>query len=160
MNWKRFAAFAFVLLAVVLFTTQTTWSQATVSTGDIQGTVSDPQGAAVAGAKVVISSPAQGKEIETVTNGAGVYTSGALTPGIYRVKVSAANFKTISTTINVQVGVIAPGNIKLELGASTTVVEVTGETVAVNTEQAQVQGEVFRPPRIRQRIAQSHPFLK
>ena len=140
MNSKKFAAFAFALLALVLVSMQPAWSQATVSTGDIQGTVSDPQGAAIAGAKVVIASAAQGKEIETATNGAGVYTSGALTPGIYTVRVSAPNFKTVSTTINVQVGVVAPGNIKLELGASSTVVEVTGEAVAVNTEQAQVQG--------------------
>jgi Carboxypeptidase regulatory-like domain len=140
MNWKRFAAFAFALLAVVLFTYQPAWSQATVSTGDIQGTITDPQGAAIAGAKVVISSPERGKSIETVTNSAGVYSSGALTPGIYNVKVSAANFKTLETTVNVQVGVIASGNMKLELGSASTVVEVTGETVAVNTEQAQVQG--------------------
>jgi len=140
MNWKRFAAFAFALLAVVLFTYQPAWSQATVSTGDIQGTVTDPQGAAVAGAKVTISSAEKGKAIETVTNSSGVYTSGALTPGIYTVRVSAANFKTVSTTVNVEVGVVASGNIKLELGASSTVVEVTGTAVAVNTEQAQVQG--------------------
>jgi hypothetical protein len=140
MNWKRFAALAFALLAVVLFTYQPAWSQATVSTGDIQGTVTDPQGGAIAGATVTISSPDKGRSIQTVTNSSGVYSSGALTPGIWTVRVAAPSFKTFETTINVQVGVVASGNTKLELGASSTVVEVTGSTVSINTEQAQVQG--------------------
>ena len=45
-----------------------------------------------------------------------------------------------SLTVPVQVGNIASGNAKLTLGQSTEVVEVTGSAVAVNTEQATVQG--------------------
>jgi hypothetical protein len=140
MNWKRFTAFAFALLAVVLLSYQPAHAQATVSTGNIQGSITDPQGAAVPTAKVTVVGKDTGRTIDAPVNGSGAYSSGALTPGVYTVRVEAPGFKTVENTVTVQVGVVSGANFKLELGAATTVVEVTGTAVAVNTEQAQVQG--------------------
>ncbi len=131
-----------MLVAVAAMVGQPAWSQATISTGSIQGTVTDPQGAAVVNAEVTISSQNGGKSIEVVTNGSGLYNSGALTPGIYAVRVSAQGFQTIALSITVQVGSISAGNIALTLGSQATVVEVTSGAVLVNTEQAQIQGVV------------------
>lgn len=139
MNLKRFG-FAFALLAMFFFTSQLAWSQSTVSTGSIQGTVSDSQGGVVPGAKVSISSTDTGKSVDLTADASGIFNSGYLTPGSYTVRVSAANFKTSQTNVSVQVGVVTTSNVKLELGASSTVVEVTGQAVTVNTDQAQVQG--------------------
>ena len=52
------------------------------------------------------------------------------------------NFKTTDLVVTVQVGVTTTGNIRLELGQATTVIEVTGSAVAVNTDQAMVQGVI------------------
>jgi hypothetical protein len=131
-----------MLVAVAAMVGQPAWSQATISTGSIQGTVTDPQGAAVVNAEVTISSQNGGKSIEVVTNGSGLYNSGPLTPGIYAVRVSAQGFQTIALSITVQVGSISSGNIALTLGSQATVVEVTSGAVLVNTEQAQIQGVV------------------
>ena len=131
-----------MLVAVAAMVGQPAWSQATISTGSIQGTVTDPQGAAVVSAEVTISSQNGGKSIEVVTNGSGLYNSGALTPGIYAVRVSAQGFQTIALSLTVQVGSITSGNIALTLGSQATVVEVTSGAVLVNTEQAEVQGVV------------------
>ena len=131
-----------MLVAVAAMVGQPAWSQSTISTGSIQGTVTDPQGAAVVNAEVTISSQNGGKSIEVVTNGTGLYNSGALTPGIYAVRVSAQGFQTIALSITVQVGSISSGNIALTLGSQATVVEVTSGAVLVNTEQAQIQGVV------------------
>ncbi len=115
-------------------------AQTTISTGSIQGLVTDPSGAVVSGAKVSISNKATGRVITTTTTSAGAYTSGALTPGNYTLRVEAQGFKTFETTITVQVGVTAAGNAKLQVGQAAQVVEVQGTEIAVNTQQATVQG--------------------
>jgi hypothetical protein len=118
----------------------TSLAQTTISTGSIQGLVTDPSGAVVSGAKISISDKATGRVIKTATTSAGAYTSGALTPGDYTLRVEAQGFKTSEVAVTVQVGVTAPGNIKLQVGQTSQVVEVKGTEIAVNTEQATVQG--------------------
>jgi len=115
-------------------------AQTTISTGSIQGTVTDPSGAVVGGAQISIRNKATGRVITTKSTSAGAYTSGALTPGDYLLRVEAQGFKTSEVSLTVQVGVTAAGNVKLQLGQATQVVEVQGVEVAVNTQQATVQG--------------------
>jgi hypothetical protein len=56
------------------------------------------------------------------------------------VQVSAKGFSSVSETITVEVGNTASANIKLQLGQESQIIEVQASTVAVNTEQAEVQG--------------------
>jgi hypothetical protein len=119
-------------------------AQTTISTGSIQGTISDPTGAVVPGALVTITDKDTGRVIRLSSGGSGSYTSGALHPGTYVVRAEAKSFKTSQETFTVQVGVTTSGNFKLELGAASVVVEVTGQTVQVNTEQPTVQGVLTR----------------
>jgi carboxypeptidase family protein len=115
-------------------------AQTTISTGSIQGTVTDPSGAVVSGAKISISNKATGRVINTTSTSAGAYTSGALTPGDYTLRVEAPGFKTSQIPVTVEVGVTAPGNVKLQVGESSQIVQVQGAQVEVNTQQATVQG--------------------
>jgi len=115
-------------------------AQTTISTGSIVGTVTDPSGAVVSGAKVTITSKATGQVVTTTTTSSGTYTSGALTPGDYQLKVEAQGFKTTLFSVTVQVNTTASGNMKLEVGQSAQVVEVQATELGVNTEQATVQG--------------------
>ena len=115
-------------------------AQTTISTGSIQGTVVDPSGAVVSGAKVIVSNRSTGHSITTTTNSSGVYTSGALNPGNYVVRVEAQGFKTAELPLTVQVGVTTPGSVGLQVGQADQVVEVQGSALQVNTEQATVQG--------------------
>ena len=140
MNWKRFLTAVFALLAAVSFDCGRLAAQATINTGSIQGVVTDAQGAVVPGAKVTISNKDTGQLISAVTSSAGQFSAAALNPGTYVVRVETPNFKTSETTVVVQVGQIASVNPKLEVGVSSTVVEVTGQEVAVNTEQSQIAG--------------------
>ena len=133
----RFAlclAVAFVLTASLL------QAQTTISTGSIVGIVTDPQGAVVGGAKVTITEKATGHVVTSSTTGAGTYTSGALTPGVYVVRIEASGFKTVESNITVAVETTSTGSFKLQLGAAGQVVEVEATQLAVNTEQATVQG--------------------
>src|SRR5215472_7187279 len=142
MSWKRFAVLAFAPLAIVLFSFQPAWSQATISTGGIQGNILDPQGAAVPTATVKITNKATGAELTPVVTSTGNYSSGALEPGSYLVRVQAPSFKTVEIPMVVQVGNVSTANVTLEVGSASTVVEVVGQAVAVNTEQPTIQGVV------------------
>src|SRR5215472_12681676 len=115
-------------------------SQATVSTGSIQGTVEDPNGAVVPGATITITNKATGQSLKLTSSSTGTYASGALQPATYEVRVESKGFRTEVLTVLVQVGVTAAGNVKLAVGRADEVVEVAGSAVTVNTEQATVQG--------------------
>ena len=131
---------ALLTVAVLIASCIALYGQTTISTGSVQGTVMDQSGALVAGAKVTITNKATSRVINVSTTSAGAYTSGALTPGDYVVRVEAKGFKTSEAAFTVQVGVTSSGNIKLQVGEATQVVEVQASEVQVNTEQATVQG--------------------
>jgi len=139
MNFRRLTVVVFALLALLFIGQQAAFAQSTVGTGSITGVVSDPQGAAVPSAKVTITNKDTGLSFDLTTNSSGVYNSGNVAPGNYVIKVESPNFKTTQVTAAVQVGQVASTNVKLELGASTTIVEVTAEQTHVNEEQATVQ---------------------
>src|SRR6185295_405051 len=132
---SKLALVTALLLSPVLVLAQTT-----ISTGSIVGTVTDPTGSVVSGSKVVITNKQTGQIITTTTTSAGTYTSGALTPGEYGMRVEAKGFKAAALVVVVQVNTTAAGNVKLEVGSSTEVIEVTGSEVLVNTSQSTVQG--------------------
>ena len=115
-------------------------AQATIATGSIQGTILDSSGAAVPGAKITITNKDTGQVSVVPVTSAGAYTSGAVVPGNYAVRAEAKGFKTIEQGVVVRVGVTSGVNLTLQVGTQSTVIEVAAETVAVNTEQASVQG--------------------
>src|ERR1700684_750110 len=133
-----------ILFAYVLLTTMTARAQSTTATGNIQGTLTDPSGAVVEGAKVTITNKETGQTLKVTTSSAGAYNSGALLPGNYSVRAEANGFKTTEEGVIVKVGVVSGINFKLQLGGATTVVEVAEQSVAVNTEQPSVQGVLNR----------------
>jgi hypothetical protein len=114
-------------------------AQGTGATGSIQGTVTDPSGAVIPGAAVEIINRGTGQTKTLTTNGSGAYSTGALNPGDYTVKVSAKGFDAIEMPVAVQVNVTSNGNVKVGLKVSESVT-VEGSALRVNTEQATVQG--------------------
>ncbi|MGA8491381.1 MAG: TonB-dependent receptor, partial [Terriglobales bacterium] len=135
--------FAGLALAITFFLSSSfLLAQTNVGNGSIQGTITDPSGAVVSGAKVIITEKAKGSAITVTSDSRGSYTSGALIPGAYVVKVQASGFKASEVPVNVQVGNTVSANMKLEVGETSQVVEVEASTVQVNTEQATVQGVI------------------
>jgi hypothetical protein len=142
MSTARFRILLGLFLALLLVGAMSTnaMGQATISSGAISGTVTDPTGAVVSGAAVKITNKGTGSEIFFSTTGAGVFNSGALSPGNYVVRVTHTGFKTMNLPITVQVGAVSSVEIKLPVGGTQEVVEVSAAAVAVNTEQATIQG--------------------
>jgi hypothetical protein len=109
----------------------------------LNGLVTDPTGAAVIGAKVKATNIERNAISETVSNDRGRYTIPFLIPGKYTVEVEAAGFKKyvrdgMELQINSRVGL----DIRLELGAVTEEVTVTGEVPLLETETASRGGIV------------------
>lgn len=71
--------FAFTLLVTSVWLTlpRPVFAQATVGTGSIVGTVSDPTGAVIRGAEIAIANAATRQVIDLVTNSSGSFNSGA-----------------------------------------------------------------------------------
>jgi Carboxypeptidase regulatory-like domain len=134
----RFSLIA-LLIALTLIFTSVAFAQTTVSTGSIAGTVTDATGAVISGARVTIVG-STGQTIKSTTSGQGAYSSGALIPGSYTVRIEAKGFKTAQLLVDVKVDNTANGSVKIEVGQESTVVEVEATEVSVNTEQATVQG--------------------
>ncbi|HXM97951.1 MAG TPA: carboxypeptidase regulatory-like domain-containing protein [Candidatus Dormibacteraeota bacterium] len=141
----RTAAARCLLVPTLLFVTAVNtaaplFAQATVGTGSIVGTVSDPSGAVVAGAQVTIRNAATGQVIELTTNSSGSFNSGALIPGNYKTQIAAKGFRSLEVSTAVLVGNTATVNVSLQVGQENQVVEVRGSEIRVNTEQPTVQG--------------------
>jgi len=138
-EFVRFTGVLLVTLAMLVFSLPML-AQSTVGTGGITGTVTDPSGAVLAGAKVTITNTGTGQTLNLTSNSAGAFNAAALAPGNYKVQVSAKNFSTVDVPVTVQVGNTASANIKMQLGQESQVIEVQASEVQVNTEQAIVQG--------------------
>src|SRR6266478_4894956 len=92
---KRSTVHVLALLALVL---GMAWPASAQSTATLQGTVTDPAGAAVPNAKVVASNEATGVQSETVSDSAGAYLFPSLSIGVYKLEVSAAGFQNVVLT--------------------------------------------------------------
>lgn len=107
-----------LLLTGLLFTIPAR-AQVSISTGSIQGTVTDPSGAVVSNAKVELTGPATGLHRAAQSSSAGFYSFNDLTPGDYVVNIDATGFGRYQETLTVQVGNVANGNAKLSVSSST-----------------------------------------
>ncbi len=83
-------ALALLAFGCTLFTPQ---AAAQAVYGSIFGTVTDPSGAAVPGAKVTVTSATKGTTFETTTNTDGNYSVTHLIPDVYNVRAEGAGFK-------------------------------------------------------------------
>src|SRR6201982_1014689 len=129
-----------IAMVVHAFTTSTAMGQSTIATGSIQGTILDSSGAVIPSAKVTIRNKDTGQTFQVATSSSGAYTSGAIVPGNYSARAEAQGFKTVEQAVVVRVGETAGANLTLPVGSGSTVGEVEAQAVAVNTEQASVQG--------------------
>jgi len=107
-------------------------------TGDLQGTVVDPNGAIVEGAKISVRNPATGVVREITSDSRGEFSSLQLEVGRYEVRIEKVGFRTSITNADIRSGEQTRLNLTLELGtvAETITVEgTTGPELDVSTAQ-------------------------
>lgn len=112
-------------------------------TGSVQGTVTDPSGAAVARVRVQLTNEGTHTVQEQLTNDQGQYTFNLIPRGVYTVSASLQGFKTFSSTgIAVDVNKVTRIDLKLTLGSVSESVDVSANAVLVDTNSAQVSTNV------------------
>src|SRR5258708_21922553 len=89
LSCKRRVVFA---LLFPVITMQLTFGQ-TSTTGAVRGTVTDSQGAVIAGATVTVTSKATSQVRTVKTDSSGQYTVGLLPPEVYAITIEAPGFK-------------------------------------------------------------------
>src|SRR5689334_13340595 len=83
-----------LMLAGFVSLTQAPPASGQGATGAINGTVTDPTGAVIAGARVILQSTTTGVQRVTMTNSTGTYAIPEVIPGPYTIMVNAPGFTT------------------------------------------------------------------
>jgi len=133
---KNAVAIFLTLVLIALFTSkargQATW-------GTIRGYATDPSGAAVPGAKVTVTNESTAVQTKAVTDATGVYIITHLDPGEYTVSVVGEGFKRFTQEhVVLRVDSTVDVDPKMELGAVSQEITVTGAPPALETEKTDV----------------------
>jgi len=105
------------------------------ATGAINGTVTDPTGAVVPGARIILHNVATGAERSAVTNSTGVYVFPDVLPGQYTLQVTKQGFNTTTEkAFTLFVNQTSTHNITLAVGAPTQ--QVTVSATAIHLEES------------------------
>ena len=115
-------------MAASLIFASAVMGQSQAAAADLSGTVVDPTGAVVAGAIIHAKGIGNGISRTVTANAEGNYQLISLPPGDYEITAEAATFKkVIISPVKLTVGQSADLTIKLEVGAATAVVNISGE---------------------------------
>jgi hypothetical protein len=116
--------------------------------GAIVGLVRDTSGAVVGGAKVTVADADRGTELALTTNSAGEYVASPLHIGHYTVSVEKQGFKkAVVGPVEVNVQDRLSIDVRLQPGATTEVIVVTGQGPQLETETSDL-GQVVDSQRI------------
>src|SRR5713226_5683137 len=141
MSLQRDWRFMVVLCCLVMGAASLVWAQ--LPTATLNGSVTDPQGAAVANAKVTLTNLGTGVSRETATDSAGFYAFANVAPGDYSVRVEAQSFAVGEVkSVRLEVGLASTVDVKLRVATATEKMVVTSTELQVQTTQSEVQGIV------------------
>src|SRR6185312_5491541 len=131
---RRLTAFS---AAILLFALASSPCLAQINTATIAGTVTDPTGANVPGATVVVENVASGVRRGAQTNSDGVYSVPLLQPGQYTVTISKDGFQTSKNSgVDLVISQVATLNVTLTLGTAAQEVTVSGAVPLIETSTA------------------------
>ena len=136
MRARSFVGWSARLLAMVLLLCGSAWAQ---FTSNIQGTISDPTGAAVAKAEVTLTNSVTQVTSTDTSDATGLYRFVSVAPGGYEVSVEAAGFATAEETVTLTTDQNLSLNITLKVGTAAQSVVVTAESTVLNTTEERNQ---------------------
>ena len=123
--------FSVALIAILLLAAPA-WAAS--DRGELQGTVTDPQGALIPGAQVVVRNVDTGVETRLTTNSVGFFYASELVPGNYTVRLTAPGFASLETSgLVVKAGAITAANAEMRVGEAAQSVQVTATPPLVDS---------------------------
>ncbi|MBL8215630.1 MAG: TonB-dependent receptor [Bryobacterales bacterium] len=124
-------------LTCLLVSSFAVWAQS--ERGNITGIVSDPSGAAVAGATLTITQRDTNATVTLTSTAAGEYNAANLLPGGYRMEITASGFKRfVQQNLVVSAGSTVRVDAVLQLGQVSETIEITAAASTIQTENAKV----------------------
>ncbi len=132
-----------LLIATLALVCSARFATAQVLYGSLTGNVTDPAGAAVAGAHVEAVNQGTNVKSETNTDEHGIYRFTDLQAGPYKVTVTSKSFRTfVETNVPVQVSEVRRVDVQLQIAQTTEAVQVTADAVVLQTDKSDVHSEV------------------
>src|SRR5437660_7761961 len=132
------------LIACIFLSAVATLAQSQASTGNIEGRVTDPNGAAVPGVTVTATNQETALAKSAETDSEGIYRIIFLPPGKYRVTTTAAQGFAAADFSNVivTVGGQTPLDMQLTVGSTTSMVDVSAQGEIVETTRTSVSSTI------------------
>ncbi len=161
-SYSKFAAnigiLLFVIAAFSLFPAKL--SAQTDSTGQITGNVADANGSIVPDASITVSRADTGFKKSVMTTSDGNYVINGLQIGTYQLTATKSGFKSTSVSeVVVNVANTTRLNVTLETGQVSETVQVTADTVQVETQTGAV-GEVVTGEQVRELPLNGRSFVQ
>lgn len=118
-------------------------AQSQTTTGTVQGTVTDPNGAVVSGATINVRNNATGFERTVNSNSDGFFTAPLLPLGRYKITVNAGGFaNTVLDNVEVTIGQTMNLNIAMKIGEASETVDVSAEAEGVETARTELSTQI------------------
>lgn len=110
------------------------------TSGNIVGTVFDQSGATIPDASITARNSSTGAQLATKSTSSGSYRLENLPVGTYSLTSISAGFtKTVVDNVNVPLNATVTANLNMQIGTSSSIVNVTESSVAIDTTTAQLQ---------------------
>ncbi|HEX6895893.1 MAG TPA: carboxypeptidase regulatory-like domain-containing protein, partial [Bryobacteraceae bacterium] len=122
------------ILAIVLCLTGSLLAGQTISSGTVQGTITDPSSALVAGAEVQLTNSATGFQRMVTTDNSGTYRFGNVPMNEYQLTVTAMGFAPDTEHVDVRSTLPITLNVALKVATETTSVTVEASGAQVETD--------------------------
>jgi hypothetical protein len=154
MKQTKFAAMFAAVLLLVLASSRTLPAQGVF--GSISGVITDSTGAVVPGATVRVTNVDTNVVTTLKTNGSGVYVANSLNPGTYKVQAEANGFSTAQVkNVLLEVNASPKVDVRLSVGQSNQVIEVTAENTPLLQTQQTDLGQTLNSTELQQLPTQS-----
>lgn len=125
-------------------------STAQVESGQLAGSVTDPSGAVIPGASVMVTNLGTNAERTETTSSNGAYTMTGLAPATYQLRIQAPGFQPYTAKVEITVGGHVTLDGKLSVSSTTTQVEVVGEGGSQVNTQTQELSQVVNQEQVSQ----------
>lgn len=134
---------AFSAIVSVLFLSLGVFAQSQSTTGLIQGTVVDPNGAIVNGASVNVKNTETGFERTVTSNSDGFFSAPLLPLGKYRVTATASGFSnTVLENVEISVGQTLSLKVEMKIGGGVNTVDVSAEGEGIETSRTELSTQI------------------
>jgi len=131
------------VLIVSIFGAASAFGQGQTIMASLNGSVFDPSGQPVSGAKLTLTDATRGLTRSYTTDEAGLYSFTLLPPSTYKLEVEAPSFKRyVQEGITLAAGQVADQKVSLTLGPVTEVIEVDSQAPLLNSENANIASDI------------------